>query len=64
VWLFRSPKVVNPGLLATPFDYPKTRQIQLAEDTLTEYLNPSSDAYFATVPSADIQTVTAMSFEG
>ena len=54
IWVIRSPKSVQAGLLAAPFDYPATRQVDLGGDVLTEYLNPGSDVFFAQEPSADL----------
>jgi diaminohydroxyphosphoribosylaminopyrimidine deaminase/5-amino-6-(5-phosphoribosylamino)uracil reductase len=64
VWVFRSPMELHDatGLAIssapTPA-YPATGSVDLAGDLLTEYLNPSSAVYFASVASADLVTASA-----
>ena len=57
VWVFRSPSRVNepsaPAAAPVPDHFVKIREIDLAGDTLTEYLNPASPVFFAPEPSAD-----------
>lgn len=57
LWVNRSTKTVDdptaPTAATVPADYVQTGQIELAGDTLTEYLNPRSPVFFANVPSAD-----------
>jgi diaminohydroxyphosphoribosylaminopyrimidine deaminase / 5-amino-6-(5-phosphoribosylamino)uracil reductase len=58
VWIFRSPNDIDAGdglaISAAPMvGYPPTGELKLAGDTLTEYLNPSSSAFFSAEPSAD-----------
>jgi diaminohydroxyphosphoribosylaminopyrimidine deaminase/5-amino-6-(5-phosphoribosylamino)uracil reductase len=56
VWIFRSPKRVDAenAPAAATVDYPKTGQIALDGDQLTEYLNPKSPAFFSLSTSADL----------
>lgn len=59
IWVFRSPRPIevpdhDAPLRAPKIDYPSTATLHLGDDELTEYLNPSSNAYYASVPSADI----------
>jgi len=57
LWVIRSPTAVDddtaPAAPVVPPDYVRTGTLDLAGDTLTEYLNPESPAYFAPEPSAD-----------
>lgn len=57
VWVFQSPREIRddsaPKAAPVPPDYVKTGQLDLAGDTLTEYLNPASPVFFAAEPSAD-----------
>jgi diaminohydroxyphosphoribosylaminopyrimidine deaminase/5-amino-6-(5-phosphoribosylamino)uracil reductase len=55
VWVFASPNAINePDAPDAPqVGYPFTARVDLAGDTLTEYLNPNSPVFFAPVPSAD-----------
>jgi diaminohydroxyphosphoribosylaminopyrimidine deaminase/5-amino-6-(5-phosphoribosylamino)uracil reductase len=55
IWVFRSTTQVGASdvMSAPQVDYPATGSIDLAGDTLTEYLNPASPAFFAAEPSAD-----------
>ncbi|MFT3786286.1 MAG: dihydrofolate reductase family protein [Tepidisphaeraceae bacterium] len=58
VWVFRSdePMGDDDGLAiadAPPIDYAVTGSVRLGPDVLTEYLNPTSVAFHAAVPSAD-----------
>jgi len=59
VWVFSSPMIIGQaGSPAAPtVDYPTTGQADVGEDTLTEYLNPSSPAFFALQQSADFVDV-------
>ncbi len=55
VWVFRSPREIadQDGPAAAMVDYPVTGEVDLDGDLLTEYLNPASDVFFASVPSVD-----------
>jgi diaminohydroxyphosphoribosylaminopyrimidine deaminase/5-amino-6-(5-phosphoribosylamino)uracil reductase len=57
LWVSRSPKRVDdttaPSAAPVPDNYVKTGELGVAGDSLTEYLNPHSEAFFAAVPSAD-----------
>jgi diaminohydroxyphosphoribosylaminopyrimidine deaminase/5-amino-6-(5-phosphoribosylamino)uracil reductase len=57
LWIMRSPKQVNdptaPSAIEVPGQYVRTGELRIGDDTLTEYLNPQSDVYFAAEPSAD-----------
>ena len=59
VWVFRSRNTIDEagGLAissAPRVDYPPTAELGVdANDTLTEYLNPTSAVYFTSEPSAD-----------
>ena len=57
VWVFRSDKRVDspsaPSAPHVPDHFVKVGELSIANDTLTEYLNPQSEAFFAPVPSAD-----------
>lgn len=56
IWVIRSSTVASPhGLLSptVPAEFIPTGTLNLAGDTLTEYLNTRSGAFFAAVPSAD-----------
>ena len=55
VWVFRSPRPIDePAAPSAPdVEYPQTARADVAGDTLIEYLNPDSAAYFAAEPSAD-----------
>ncbi len=58
VWVFRSTKAIgesNGLAISTAPDvtYPSTGSVDLDGDTLTEYLNPGSDVFFAKEKSAD-----------
>jgi diaminohydroxyphosphoribosylaminopyrimidine deaminase/5-amino-6-(5-phosphoribosylamino)uracil reductase len=57
LWIFRSPNALNdptaPAAARIPADFVPTGELPLGGDTLTEYLNPHSPAYFAAEPSAD-----------
>jgi diaminohydroxyphosphoribosylaminopyrimidine deaminase/5-amino-6-(5-phosphoribosylamino)uracil reductase len=57
VWVFRSRNVVNddsaPSAPPVPAHFVQSGQVDLDGDTLTEYLNPRSKAFFANTPSAD-----------
>jgi hypothetical protein len=57
LWVFRSPTVINdataPAAAKIPASFIKTGEVNLDGDTLTEYLNPASDVFFKTQPSAD-----------
>jgi diaminohydroxyphosphoribosylaminopyrimidine deaminase / 5-amino-6-(5-phosphoribosylamino)uracil reductase len=58
LWVFRSPSRIGdetaPAAAPVPGRYIRTGEIELAGDRLTEYLNPTSAAFFAPVPSADM----------
>jgi diaminohydroxyphosphoribosylaminopyrimidine deaminase/5-amino-6-(5-phosphoribosylamino)uracil reductase len=54
IWIIESPRAAVSGLIAAPVAYPPTEQVKLAEDVLTEYLNPGSDVFFALEPSVDL----------
>lgn len=57
IWVIHSPNSLNepnaPTAPAVP--YPATFTRQLGPDTLIEHLNPTSDVFFASVPSPDAQ---------
>lgn len=57
LWVIRSPMRVEDdtasNAAAVPSNYILTGIVDLAADTLTEYLNPASPAFFAPEPSAD-----------
>lgn len=57
VWVIRSPTKVNdvtaPTAAEVPANYVKTGEAMIGDDTLSEYLNPQSPAYFTPEPSAD-----------
>jgi diaminohydroxyphosphoribosylaminopyrimidine deaminase/5-amino-6-(5-phosphoribosylamino)uracil reductase len=57
LWVVRSPNRIDdptaPSSAAIPDHYVKTGELDLDGDMLTEYLNPRSPGFFATVPSAD-----------
>ena len=57
VWQIRSPARVDdptaPAAAGIPGDYVRTGQLDIAGDTLAEYLNPASPVFFAAEPSAD-----------
>ena len=57
VWVFRGRKAVDeptaPAAAPVPTHYIQTGTLDLAGDTLTEYLNPASPVFFAAEPSAD-----------
>ena len=58
VWILRSPTKIGGGPSAPraaeiPDHYVVTGSLHLAGDTLTEYLNTRSPAFFAATPSAD-----------
>ena len=55
-WVFKSDTIIaGPGGVAAPgrVDWLPTREVRIQDDTLTEYLNPSSPVFFAPEPSAD-----------
>ena len=59
LWVFRSRNRIGggptaPRAAAIPDHYVPTATLDLAGDTLTEYLNTRSPAFFAAVPSADM----------
>lgn len=56
LWVISSPKPLNePGVPATSEpDWPVTASRRLGPDTLTERLNPRSEVFFASEPSADL----------
>ncbi len=57
VWRIRSPRSIDasnaPKAVAVPNEFVETGEVDLGGDTLTEYLDPNSDVYFATEASAD-----------
>ena len=58
VWVFRSPTDIDSegglAISSAPIvDYQSTGELDVAGDTLTEYLDPGSSVYFAPEPSAD-----------
>jgi diaminohydroxyphosphoribosylaminopyrimidine deaminase/5-amino-6-(5-phosphoribosylamino)uracil reductase len=55
VWIFRSPIPIEEdgGRTAARLDYPPSAVADINGDRLTEYLNPASPVFFASVPSAD-----------
>jgi diaminohydroxyphosphoribosylaminopyrimidine deaminase/5-amino-6-(5-phosphoribosylamino)uracil reductase len=57
LWVICSPKAVGapaaPSAVAVPSDFVRTGSLDLAGDTLTEYLNPASPVFFAAEQSAD-----------
>ncbi len=62
VWVFTSKMLLPPGGLAmspmpTFANYRDTGAINIAGDELVEYLNPTSDCFFARMPSPDFQIV-------
>ena len=58
VWVIRSsrsePDTTAPAAAAIPAGYVATGKVDLAGDTLTEYLNPGSPVFFSGTPSADL----------
>jgi diaminohydroxyphosphoribosylaminopyrimidine deaminase/5-amino-6-(5-phosphoribosylamino)uracil reductase len=60
VWVFRSPRSIDePAAPSAPdVEYPKAARADVAGDTLAEYLNPHSTAFFAPEPSADFLLAT------
>ena len=61
LWVVHSPRRVEdataPNAAEIPPSYAVTGRVELAGDTLTEYLNTESPAFFANVPSADFLRV-------
>jgi diaminohydroxyphosphoribosylaminopyrimidine deaminase/5-amino-6-(5-phosphoribosylamino)uracil reductase len=59
VWRFRSPNRIESDTapVAENVPYPEVAEVSLDGDSLCEYLNPSSNVYFADAPSADMQRV-------
>jgi len=60
VWVFQSPNEIEIttgfAISSAPVvQYGATGNTNLDGDVLTEYLNPGSDAFFASVPSADFE---------
>jgi diaminohydroxyphosphoribosylaminopyrimidine deaminase/5-amino-6-(5-phosphoribosylamino)uracil reductase len=60
VWVFRSSSEIEDARgfatsYAPAIKYPETGRVDLDSDTLTEYLNPNSDVYFACDASADLE---------
>jgi diaminohydroxyphosphoribosylaminopyrimidine deaminase/5-amino-6-(5-phosphoribosylamino)uracil reductase len=58
IWIFRSPTEIDPAgglaISSAPIvGYPRTGELDVAGDTLTEYLNPDSSVFVAPEPSAD-----------
>jgi diaminohydroxyphosphoribosylaminopyrimidine deaminase/5-amino-6-(5-phosphoribosylamino)uracil reductase len=64
VWVFESGKALNepsaPSGPVIPLDYHRSGVVALSGDTLTEYLNPSSEVFFAAEPSADFRIVAGV----
>jgi diaminohydroxyphosphoribosylaminopyrimidine deaminase / 5-amino-6-(5-phosphoribosylamino)uracil reductase len=58
VWVFRSPDRLDdptaPDAVPVPEHFVQTGTVRRGNDTLTEYLNPRSDVFFAPEPSADL----------
>lgn len=56
IWRFCSPNAISSDAapVAIKIDYPIVAQADLSGDRLIEYYNPSSDAFFASVPSAEM----------
>ncbi|MGE5610928.1 MAG: dihydrofolate reductase family protein, partial [Bacillota bacterium] len=61
VWVFQSAMRIDSSSApaAAPVDYPIAGQVELEGDLLTEYLNPSSDAFYKLEGSADLQLAAA-----
>jgi diaminohydroxyphosphoribosylaminopyrimidine deaminase / 5-amino-6-(5-phosphoribosylamino)uracil reductase len=59
VWVFRSPNAIDDAAAPSAPDVTclETGRMDIAGDTLIEYLNPASDAFFAAEPSADFVLV-------
>jgi diaminohydroxyphosphoribosylaminopyrimidine deaminase/5-amino-6-(5-phosphoribosylamino)uracil reductase len=57
LWVIRSPRPIGDGVKATPVpgNFVAVGSMQLGDDVLTEYLNPTSDVYFASTTSADFE---------
>jgi diaminohydroxyphosphoribosylaminopyrimidine deaminase/5-amino-6-(5-phosphoribosylamino)uracil reductase len=57
IWVIRSPnRLDEPDAPVAPtVPYRVTLSRQLGQDTLTEYLNPASDVFFASIPSPESQ---------
>jgi len=57
VWIVRAPKMLNDvsAPSAAKIDFPATGKAALGDDVLTEYLNPSSVAYFGQFTSVDLR---------
>jgi diaminohydroxyphosphoribosylaminopyrimidine deaminase/5-amino-6-(5-phosphoribosylamino)uracil reductase len=57
LWVIRSPNVIGdasaPGAAAVPTHFVETGRMDVDGDTLSEYLNPRSPAYFGPFLSAD-----------
>jgi riboflavin biosynthesis pyrimidine reductase len=57
LWVIRSPRSIGdptaPSAMPVPESFVRTGSLNLAGDTLTEYLNPASPVFFAAEPSAD-----------
>lgn len=61
IWVFRSPMQINDihAPKAALVTYPPVGELDIAGDTLTEYVNPASPVYFAPTPSADFVLAAA-----
>ncbi len=61
LWVITSSTTINdqsaPKAEAVLDYFVQTARIELGPDTLIEYLNPNSPAYFANIPSADIELI-------
>jgi diaminohydroxyphosphoribosylaminopyrimidine deaminase/5-amino-6-(5-phosphoribosylamino)uracil reductase len=57
VWIFRSPNRLDADSApkGATIKYPSTGKVELDGDVLTEYLNPESTAFYAKMPSADLE---------
>jgi diaminohydroxyphosphoribosylaminopyrimidine deaminase/5-amino-6-(5-phosphoribosylamino)uracil reductase len=59
LWVFRSPLRIDdssaPAAAGAPDHFLRSGELDLADDHLTEYLNPGSGAFFKNVPSADLR---------
>ena len=61
LWVFESPDVIGlhnaPQAAEVPLTYVMTGRIEFGRDTLTEYLNTQSPAFFANTESADLSVL-------
>lgn len=58
MWVIRSPSAIegDDAPSAPQIPYPSTARVWLQGDELTEYLNPTSPAFFSLQPSMDVPT--------